>query len=645
MTAGPAGSAPVARVSATNVGGIDETAVTLRPGVTVLVGPNATNRTSFLQALIAALGGTDASLKGDADAGEATIEVGEESYTRTLRRRDGTVDFGGDPYASADPVANRFAFLLEDNEARRAVIRGEDLREVVVRPVDRRELEAEIESLRDRRETIDRDLERLDDLAERERDLRAERATLVDRREAVEAELATKREELAALDRPVGESQTAEREVAEALDDRQAARSDLEDLEYRLETERESLAALREERADRQEERETLAADAAERLETVEAELDRLHDHKRSLETTASHLQRVVQFNREMLSGEREDVREALASTPADPTDQLVEDTVVCWTCGSEVDPERVESTLESLQALREETTAERDEVAATIEERTETRERLADEQRRREEIAQRIEEIDREIARREETVADLEERREELTARIEALDERVESLDGGDHDDVLAAHAAVTQREVERDRLADRIEAIDEELADVEEKRSRREELTAERERVTDELAELRTRIERLEERAAEAFNEHMASLLEVLAYDNVERIWIERRETTVREGRHTVERGALDLHVVRATAEGVTYEDTVEHLSESERAVTGLVFALAGYLVHDVHEDLPFLLLDSLEAIDADRIARLVEYFADYADYLVVALLPEDAAALPDAHRVTDI
>jgi hypothetical protein len=52
------------------------------------------------------------------------------------------------------------------------------------------------------------------------------------------------------------------------------------------------------------------------------------------------------------------------------------------------------------------------------------------------------------------------------------------------------------------------------------------------------------------------------------------------------------------------------------------------------------------PFILLDSLEAIDSDRIAALVEYFADYADFLVVALLPEDARALDDDFtRVTTI
>ena len=93
--------------------------------------------------------------------------------------------------------------------------------------------------------------------------------------------------------------------------------------------------------------------------------------------------------------------------------------------------------------------------------------------------------------------------------------------------------------------------------------------------------------------------------------------------------------------LHVIRSTESGATYEDTIDHLSESEREVTGLVFALAGYLVHDLYASTPFMLLDSLETIDSERIAVLVEYFSDYADYLLVALLPEDAAALDDRHQ----
>ena len=64
-------------------------------------------------------------------------------------------------------------------------------------------------------------------------------------------------------------------------------------------------------------------------------------------------------------------------------------------------------------------------------------------------------------------------------------------------------------------------------------------------------------------------------------------------------------------------------------------------MIVALVGYLVHEVHEVVPFILLDSLEAIDSEWIASLVEYFTDYALYLVVALLPKDAAALHEDYE----
>ena len=42
--------------------------------------------------------------------------------------------------------------------------------------------------------------------------------------------------------------------------------------------------------------------------------------------------------------------------------------------------------------------------------------------------------------------------------------------------------------------------------------------------------------------------------------------------------------------------------------------------------------------MLLDSLEAVDAERIATLVEYFSEHVENLLIALLPEGAAALDD-------
>lgn len=136
------------------------------------------------------------------------------------------------------------------------------------------------------------------------------------------------------------------------------------------------------------------------------------------------------------------------------------------------------------------------------------------------------------------------------------------------------------------------------------------------------------------------------MDSVLEILEYGNLERIWLERVKREVREGRRKVTKSIFELHIVRQTESGATYEDTIDHLSESEREVTGLVFALAGCLAHEVYEDCPFILLDSLEAIDADRIARLVEYIDGLSEYLVVTLLPPDAALIADKYEeVTDI
>jgi elongation factor P--beta-lysine ligase len=85
-----------------------------------------------------------------------------------------------------------------------------------------------------------------------------------------------------------------------------------------------------------------------------------------------------------------------------------------------------------------------------------------------------------------------------------------------------------------------------------------------------------------------------------------------------------------ATDVNISSTNSTPLTMKST-DHLAASERKVTGLVFVLAGYLVHDLHETVPVILLDSLEAVDADRIATLIEHFQAYADYLVVALPPQ--------------
>ncbi|WP_049926290.1 archaea-specific SMC-related protein [Halopiger goleimassiliensis] len=648
-----------ARLQARNVGGIEETTVELESGITVLAGRNATNRTSLLQAFMAALGGESASLKADAEEGWAELEIGDDTYRRTLQRSGGTVVMGGEPFLSDPELAELFAFLLESNPARRAVTTDDDLREIILRPVDTDEIEAEITRLTAEKEQLSDELDRLESLQSQLPGLEQQRTDL-------ETEIEEKRAELEEVKAAIEATEEAEEDPDERdeLDEKLATlrekRSSLEDVRFDLETERESLSALREEREELEAELEELPDPESLDRSEIDSEIDRLQRRSQSIDNVVSQLQSIVQFNEEMLEGAHPEIRELLSDdgdgdTGGAVTDQLLEDeeTVQCWTCGSQVQRSEIEETIDRLRSLQEEKRAERDELEDRIQSLRSDRRELDQARNRRERAQSRLADVTEEIDRREDRLETLSDRQTELESEIDQLEaeaaELEASADSDDEDDeesLLELNRRANELEFSLGRLERELETTTDEIEEIESALAERDELEARREAIREDLEELRTRIDRIEREAVESFNEHMDAVLEVLEYENIERIWIERVGTTAREGRRKVERTAFDLHIVRSTEDGSTYEDTIDHLSESEREVTGLIFALAGYLVHEVYDEVPFMLLDSLEALDSNRIAALVEYFESYTDFLVVALLPEDAAAIDEEHdRITEI
>jgi DNA repair exonuclease SbcCD ATPase subunit len=631
-----------------NIGGIEETTVELGPGVTALAGRNATNRTSLLQAIMAALGSDRASLKADADEGSVTLTVGDETYTRRLKRRGSTIVTEGDPYLTDATLADLFAFLLESNEARQAVARGDDLRELIMRPIDTEAIQEEIRNLEQEKREVDNEISSLDSLDGRLPELERKRTSLKEQIEEKRADLEEKEREIEEADANVEQTRDDRDELESRLDDLKEARSNLEDVRYDIDAEGESIDALRSERDELATEREDIPEEI-DGSEEIEAQIADLRDRMQRLDSSVNQLQTVIQFNEDMLEGTSADVAAALrdGDGAGSVTDALVEsDTVVCWTCGTEVETEQIEETVDRLRSLRRDKLDQRNDLRGEIDDLESERDELEQLDRRREELEDRIQSIDAELDRRRDRRESLKEERENLTERVEALESEVEELESRDYGDVLERHREANQLEFEIGRLENDLEDTEDEIESVESRLGERDELEARREEIADELADLRTRIERIESEAIEEFNTHMDTVLDILDYRNLDRIWIERTEQTVREGRRKVQKSMFDMHIIRSTADGATYEDTIDHLSESEREVTGLVFALAGYLVHDVHERVPFILLDSLEAIDSGRIAQLVDYISEYAEYTVAALLPEDAAALDDDYeRVREI
>lgn len=637
------------RVHARNIGGISETEVTFEPGVTILAGRNATNRTSLLKAIMLALGSENPSLKGDAETGEVTLKVGDSTYTRTLTRTDESISLGGDPYLEDAEIVDLFAFLIEENEARRAVAQGDDLRELIMRPIDTDAIQAEIEQLEAERRDIDERLEEIDREERRLTELEQRRQDLKTKIDEKQSELGTAESELESLDATVEESREEKQELDSKLDDLRETRSKLERVRQDIESETESIEAINEEQEEVRAELSEIPDEDQIDVGGIESELNRLRERRQTINSVVSELHNIIKFNEEMLEEDRTDIRSALDQDDAADgsiTDRLVESKTTCWTCGSEVEKAQIETTLDQFRDFR----AEKLEITRETDDKIEElkdRKRVAQENReQREQLSARLEQLSKEVADRKQRIEELRDERAELEDQLKDLEAAVESLESDEFDEILEKHREANQLEFELSQLRDDLEDVESEIESIEELIEERDELQVEREEVSDALVDYRTKIDQIEEQAVEEFNAHMETVLNLLEYENIDRIWIERVEREVREGRRKVEQTQFELHIIRQSEEGAAYEDTVDHLSESEREVTGLVFALSGYLVHEVYETLPFIILDSLEALDSDRIASLVEYFSDYADYSVVALLPEDETALDEAHqRVSSI
>lgn len=646
MSTPQAEMAPV-EVHVENVGGITDAEVAIPPGVTVLVGQNATNRTSLLQGITAALGSKSASLKGDSDEGYAEVTIDGETYFQRAERQNGSVHWDGDPYLDDPVAADLFAFFLESNEARQAVARGEDLREIILRPIDTDAIEREIDSLQDRRQQLDERLTELDDLETKRESLVAERSRLESEIVSIRGTLEEKRNALSEVDRPADGDGPSDR-LESKMEELRETKRELDDIHFSIDTELESIEALETDLEDVSAELSQVGDTDVDRTD-LESKIRDRREAKRHLDSRVNELQRLVQFNRELLAEESTLLDSALGEVHDRSADEVTKDlvdgsTTICWTCGTQVSTDRIADTVAALKSHREDLREEQRAVEAELDELRSRREELTSVEERRAELESKQDAIERELADREETVEELRHRKKELESVVEALEAEVADLEAETDDQVLEGHEEVNELEYELGRTENELDRVETNLANIDEQLATREELAKERESVKDDLQAARQRVERIETRAVDQFNEHMENILDILEYDNISRIWLERRVTAEGATGSSQER-AFDLHIVREGDDGAVYEDHIDHLSESERRLTGLVFGLAGYLSHGLYEDLPFVILDSLEAIDARRIAALLEYVRDYAGYLVVALLPEDAAYVEDYERIETI
>lgn len=618
-----------------NVGGIEGCSLSIQSGVTLLTGRNATNRTSLLQAINGVLGGTAATLKSDATDGEVILELDGNTHTRRFERTDAGTKVSGNTYETNPDLIDPFVSLLENNPARLAVKRGGDLRDIIMRPVDMEAIERRIRTLQSEREAVSDELTTVKEQAKRLPTLEEERQSLETELESINERIETARDDATKFEANAEMAEEAE-ELVDRLDDRRQEVSKAED---DLELVNAEINSLRDQPAELRAEQEELPEVTEADLERVEDQLRTVRSEKRDLDNTIGDLSSIVDFNQSVLEDSESDSPIPTSDT-TDPAAELApssEQEITCWTCGSQAKRGTIADQLENLRGVISEKQDERDNLTEQLADLADEEESIREVITTRERLSKEIKSVEAKLESKQATRETLEGEIAELNETITELEQEVAITEDLRDNDLLETYEKISELQYERGQKQERLEAVNNEIENVEslpDKSRLRDQL----DEIRDELRRERRRIEELESKSVSQFNDHMEDVLDLLDYRNISRVWIERKGES-QNGRG--ESSTFDLHVVRESETGTVYEDSVSNLSESEREVIGLVVGLAGYLVHEVYDEVPFMLLDSLEAIDSERIADLIEYFSEYVPFLVVALLPEDAAGLTDDYR----
>lgn len=610
-----------------NIGGIDHAEVLLDNGTTVLVGQNATNRTSFIQAMCGVLGGTRIRLKSDADQGEIRMQADGEEYSRTFTRSGTQIIADGTPYVDDSELVDLFVSLDSENPLRRAIRNGEDIRDIIMDPVDTAAIKRQINDLERERSEIDDRLDEIDRQANRLPTLEERRQSLIDKKDDIEADLEDVKQEIEDYEATEEELERAN-ELRGELREKQ---EELNEIQDRLELNRKELDNLDEEKEEVQG-----MIDYIDLPDVDEDELDERYDELSEEIATVSgeisDISSIVDFNRRVLEGNVSIESDAGAHpvSELDPTSQEV----ICWTCGSTVERSEIQNHMDEWNDILTKKYEKRDKLRERRNEIEERKTEIDSARERKEELEDRLSGILEEIKYHNERITERNERLDELRDEIAEIEQRASEAEELRESELPELFQQQSDLEYDRGRVDGDLDDVNSTINEIEAEVEQEDALQEERQEIHNEIHSLRDRITTLEEEIIAKFNEHMDDILSLLAYENLERVWLERKLAQGATGN-----SRFDLHIVREGEAGV-YEDTIDNVSESEREVIGLIVALAGYLAHDVYEAVPFILMDSLEAIDAYRLGDLVDYFDGFADYLIVALLPEDEATIADTY-----
>jgi len=614
-----------------------------REGLSEVIAPNATGKTSLIKALLAIYAPNalppSQLLNIDANEGYIRLVVDGREFVRRFKRVNGrVVEVESRPFASDDKVRYLVLDPYMGEIARRLIAESNpDVTDYIIRTFRLDEYEQRIKTLREEIGRLQSEERLLIETVEELRKAEEEKRRYQEQKERLREELEKLKEvsiervksiqeRMAALSRRLGE-------ISRRIED-------LEKPGGIIETTAKTVEDLR--------------ADL-ERYESIVKEFYATHrDPEGELKRIKAEIDDIEEFIRKL----QEEFREYLAGLDARiPVVRLAKTTkaLVCPVCGRPIEnPEEFWSRCEA--GVEDEVRRIKESIVKDYEAKiARANEQLRELWKELEDLQKKYNEV-RDIVNN--RIPTLRRKLEELEMAREYYVSEVARLKN--ERDVIKRELEDLRRQLtEEERVAaERRAELERRLGEVEQSLRNLEEVIARKSEAGVKLAEVRRRVEELSrelERTEAELHETMNRLVDEFARVAVEVArelgftWIKSVRLNVREvrdprtGRLTK---AYEIRVVRRFPSGREYEQPVELLSTSERATLALVTVIVGYRLKIIEEYgglAPILADEALLAFDPERLEKVVEELRKHSKYVIVTRLvePRRVEKLTVVHR----
>lgn len=610
-----------------NIGGIHHIEADIVPGLNIIEQPNASGKTSFLRAFILLLTpsgintGMGYMLRSRSTEGFVSVtDVKGNRIKKTITRDKNTITISGDDFVTPEisDIVKRFAIGGSDNEILSAVRSGKNLKDLIV--IDNNL----IDKLKSEIATGERDLTKLSEELKVIQEAPREKLAAETRKEAVLREIAELEKELSLLQKQhdiiamsdIENNNTAKEQL-------KIWSAELQQTESRISESKKNITVRRDRMKKLSDEIELLRRNI-DQLENVDHfEVDRINNEMKKIDdqihsyfSEISTLDMTIQAVRNM-------VRQFEENPPnATILDCLSDDFhVSCPICGHESGLRTIKQHIDSISLKRGQLQSDMKRLESDKHDFEKEKSEL---DKKRSEISSAISALrskERAISQENHSIATIIEAIDELTVSKERLNSKIGQLSKSINDQFVSITMDLARKNESIGKKKSALSILNEDILSYEQEIREIDIKSLSIADLKTNIADLRSQLHRAEFRIQEDFNRVIQEVYHILGFgSNVSRVFLDQN---------------YDLLVSRSTDKDVIYHDmdSVKTLSKSELEVIGITVMISGYMVNELRNHFPYILLDELTFMDNKRLKRLMDYMEKIAPSIILTKLPPES------------